>query len=163
MTTASVKPGDTLEYTINVANSAAAGTDTAAGVILRDPIPAGLTYAPGTIQIVSNPRTDASGDDTAEFDAGNNRVVARLGTGAGTSAGGSLAPGAASTVRFRATVDGSINAASAPAMPMIAVTSRPTTRSRLSQRAAGWVVPSSSRRMTPIRAGRPCRTCGAAL
>ena len=97
-----VEHGDILEYRINGTNT---GQDGAVSFVLRDPIPANTTYVAGSLQ-TANPgtlanRTDASGDDVAEFDSLNNRVVGRLGIGATASAGGRIAPGATYEMRFR--------------------------------------------------------------
>ncbi|MDW8425436.1 MAG: Ig-like domain-containing protein [Meiothermus sp.] len=99
-------PGDVLEYTIGFSNT---GQDGSINTIVRDPIPAGTTYQPGSLQILTGPnagaKTDAAGDDQAEFDSANNRVVFRLGTGATASAGGAFAPGEGTTLRFRVVVN----------------------------------------------------------
>lgn len=97
-------PGDVLLYSITTTNSSAPGTDAAVGVIVRDPIPNDTTYQAGSITTASTSRTDASGDDVAEFESGMNRVVARVGSGATATAGGRLAPGESATVTFRVTV-----------------------------------------------------------
>ena len=102
----SVAPGDILEYTIAYANS---GNDGALQTVLTDAIPANTTYVAGSLNIVAGPnagaKTDAAGDDQANLDTGNNRVVFRLGTGADASAGGRLAPGVSGSVRFRVRVN----------------------------------------------------------
>ncbi|HSN99144.1 MAG TPA: hypothetical protein VLS89_12705, partial [Candidatus Nanopelagicales bacterium] len=102
---AGVATGDILEYTIVVTNT---GDDAAANLVLTDPLPTGVTYMPGTLEIVSGPnqgaKTDAAGDDQAEYD-GAGTVTFRLGTGAGAAQGGTLAVGESTTVRFRVTVD----------------------------------------------------------
>jgi uncharacterized repeat protein (TIGR01451 family) len=102
----SVRPGDVLEYTLTFRNT---GNDGAINVVARDTLPANTTYVPGSLVVVSGANTgaksDAAGDDQAEYDAANRRVVFRIGTGATAAAGGSLVPTAASSVRFRATVN----------------------------------------------------------
>jgi large repetitive protein len=99
-------PGDVIEYTVTVNNS---GQDSANNVVLRDVIPANTTYVPGSLRITSGAntgvKTDVAGDDQAEFDAPNNRVVFRLGTGANAASGGSLAPNAATTITFRVQIN----------------------------------------------------------
>ncbi len=84
-------PGDRLAYTINVNNT---GQDPADEVVLTDVVPPGTLYVPGSLEVVSGPnsglKTDAAGDDQAEFLTGPPRVVFRLGTGASGSAGGLL-------------------------------------------------------------------------
>lgn len=103
-----VEPGDVLEYIDTVAvNSGEAATK----FLLLDPIPGGTTYIPGSLQVVSGAnagaKSDAAGDDQAEYDPATNRVVFRLGTGATATSGGTVAVGEAATVRFRVRVDAS--------------------------------------------------------
>jgi uncharacterized repeat protein (TIGR01451 family)/MYXO-CTERM domain-containing protein len=96
-----VTDGDFIEYTITVTNT---GADAAEDVVLYDAIPALTTYVPGSLTIVSGAgagaKTDAAGDDRAEFDASAGEVVFRLGSGANAFNGGTLAPSASTTVRF---------------------------------------------------------------
>ena len=91
--------GETLTYSVAVQN---AGQDGAVGTIFSDPIPAGAVFVPGSIRLNGALVSDASGDDLGEFVGG--RVVVRLGTGATAGTGGTLAPGASTTVSFQATV-----------------------------------------------------------
>lgn len=102
-------PGDLLEYTVSSTNS---GNDTSVLNVLRDVIPVGTTYEPNTLVVVSGANTgaksDAAGDDQAEFDAGNNRVVFRLGTGANAATGGSILPTESFGVRFRVRVNANV-------------------------------------------------------
>jgi uncharacterized repeat protein (TIGR01451 family) len=100
-------PGDTLEYTIDFRNQ---GKDGAIRVVASDPIPAGLNYVPGSIQILQDdgapahvgPKTDATDADIAEFNAGqgpNGTLHFRVGAGATGGVapppvqGGTLLPG----------------------------------------------------------------------
>ncbi len=103
-----VLPGDILEYTLSFTNT---GQDGATNVVLTDPIPAYTQYVPGSLVVVSNalgaptgPMTDAPGDDIAEYDSANNRVVFRLGTGANATSGGLIPPTQGAEVRFRVQV-----------------------------------------------------------
>src|SRR5262249_2703728 len=93
--------GDVLEYTLTFANT---GLDPASGVLGIDPVPPGTTFEPGSIEILSGAnagvQTDASGDDPAEFEPAQQRVRFRLGTGASSTLGGTLAPGESNTLRF---------------------------------------------------------------
>ncbi|MFZ5443974.1 MAG: Ig-like domain-containing protein, partial [Myxococcota bacterium] len=102
----SVVPGDVLEYRITGSNS---GTDTARDVVLTDALPTGLTFAPGTITLVSGgvtgAKTDATGDDQGDWTAATRTVTVRLGSGATATAGGAIAVGGSFEVRFRVTVD----------------------------------------------------------
>ncbi|WP_337843842.1 hypothetical protein [Thermus sp.] len=100
--------GDILEYTISFTNT---GGDGATNVVVVDPIPPSTQYEPGSLQVVQNAPsaptgafTDAPGDDIAEYDSTNNRVVFRLGTGANASQGGLILPTQGATVRFRVRV-----------------------------------------------------------
>ena len=117
-----VKPGETLEYTIKFGNT---GQDGAIRVVLTDPIPAGTTYLPGSLRVhrddglgisSATPRSDGSGDDQAEFDTGNNRVVFRVGSGANATTGGMLAQNQQVDLRFRVTV----NAGAGPTLTNVA-------------------------------------------
>ncbi|MFO0907667.1 MAG: SdrD B-like domain-containing protein [Isosphaeraceae bacterium] len=101
------RPGDVLEYTLIVQNQ---GGEPAQSLVVSDVIPAGTTYVSGSLEATFGmgtlgARTDALGDDTAEFDTLNNRVVFRVGTGATDTTGGSLDLGESSTIRFRVQVD----------------------------------------------------------
>lgn len=107
--------GDILEYTLSFSNT---GLDGATNVILRDPIPAGTQYVPGSLQVVTNATgaptgtfTDAAGDDIAEYSAACSELSGspacvrfRLGTGANASSGGLILPTQGATVRFRVQV-----------------------------------------------------------
>lgn len=99
-------PGDILEYTITITNT---GTDAAVNTSLVDTLPAGITYVPGSLEIVSGAnagaKTDAAGDDQAEYDAANRRVVVRLGDSSTNAIGGTLDVGASTSVRFQAQLD----------------------------------------------------------
>jgi uncharacterized repeat protein (TIGR01451 family) len=101
-----VGTGDILEYTIAYGNT---GNDGALQVVVTDAIPANTTYVPGSLQVVAGPnagaKTDAVGDDQANFDSANNRVVFRLGTGANGLVGGTLSPGTSGSLRFRVQVN----------------------------------------------------------
>ena len=102
-----VLPGDVLEYELTFGNT---GQDPAIEVILRDTLPANTTYVPNSIVITgganAGAKTDAAGDDQAEYVAASNQVVIRAGVGANATAGGKVTPGDAFTVvRFRVTVN----------------------------------------------------------
>ena len=95
------RPGDTLQYSLTFDNN---GLDAAEKSVLRDPIPAGTAYVPGSINIISGAnagaKTDVAGDDQAEFDGAKNQVVVRLGNGADASNGGTLHPGDSTSLSF---------------------------------------------------------------
>lgn len=100
-------PGDTVRYNIAISNATGDG---AVDLRLIDTIPAGTRYAAGSLQINAGmspvgPRTDAAGDDIAEFDATGNRVVFRLGSGANATSGGLIRPGESVLLRYQVVVN----------------------------------------------------------
>ncbi|WP_437674755.1 DUF3344 domain-containing protein [Sorangium sp. So ce131] len=98
--------GDVIEYRIKALNS---GNDDAVDVVLTDPLPAGVTFVPGSLEIVDGPgagkQTDTVGDDLGEYDAQTRTVRFRLGDGAEPEKGGGITSGKSVTVRFSVTVD----------------------------------------------------------
>lgn len=91
-------PGDSLRYNINYTNQ---GNDSSVNTIIIDNLPTGTAFVPGSIRIGGVARTDAAGDDQAEYDFANNRIVFRIGVGATAAAGGRIGPGVSSTVDFK--------------------------------------------------------------
>lgn len=106
--------GDVLRWTVTMSNT---GLDTATNLTVTDPLPAQVTYSPGTLKIVTGAntgnKTDASGDDVAEYVSGSNQVVFRLGTGATSSAGGNLPYGASTSFTFDTIVNSGLPAGTA--------------------------------------------------
>jgi uncharacterized repeat protein (TIGR01451 family) len=94
--------GDTLRYSATFTNS---GEDGATQIVATDRIPTGTTFVPDSISVDGAPQTDAAGNDPAEFDGANGRVVFRLGAGANATQGGSLALGESATFTFDVTVN----------------------------------------------------------
>lgn len=99
-------PGDTLEYTIATRNS---GNDTGKNVVVTDVLPAGLSFVAGSLEITAGAnlgvKTDMAGDDQGEYVVGTRAVTVRLGSGANTTQGGTLAADETATFRFRVTID----------------------------------------------------------
>lgn len=100
-------PGDEVEYSLILANS---GSDTATEVRVSDPLPAGVTYLDGSLQILTGAnagaKTDAGGDDQAEYDTSSRTITFRLGQGATATAGGTVPVGEqAMKLRFRARIN----------------------------------------------------------
>jgi uncharacterized repeat protein (TIGR01451 family) len=99
-------PGDELEYEIDVINR---GTDASVQTLLRDALPAGVSYVPNSIAIMSGvgagDKTDDSADDEAEYDASTRTIVVRIGERASASAGGSFTIGESATLTFHVTID----------------------------------------------------------
>jgi len=102
----SYSPGDTVEYRITVRNT---GTDNGVSTVVTDPLPQGVTYVPGSLQVVSGPntgaKTDAAGDDQAEYDQGANRVTFRVGMGANAVQGGAVPLNQETVVSFRVAIN----------------------------------------------------------
>lgn len=122
-----VQPGDVLTYTIHFNNS---GQDGATNVLLTDPIPAGTTYVPGSLRVLTNDTnnggatnggtigamTDAADGDVGEFTGSS--AVFRLGIndstwdgGTGLSNGGMISAGHAGSFSFQVTVNADVTAA----------------------------------------------------
>ncbi len=105
-------PGDEIEYRIRFDNT---GQDPAENAAIRDEIPVGTTYVPGSLRVLADTgtlgaMTDAAGDDNARYDAADNQVVFNVGTGATAGVGGQVDPltagGQAHEVAFRVKVNG---------------------------------------------------------
>ncbi|HTF06173.1 MAG TPA: gliding motility-associated C-terminal domain-containing protein [Bacteroidia bacterium] len=104
----SVLPGDILEYTVVGKNI---GSDPSVNTFMTDTLEYNAVYVPGSLSIISGPnigaKTDAAGDDQAEYIAAQRVLRVRAGTGANAVSGGQMnnSPlGIDSTVfRFRAT------------------------------------------------------------
>jgi uncharacterized repeat protein (TIGR01451 family) len=98
--------GDELVYTVSVENT---GLDAAVETHVRDTIPEGTNYVPGSLQVLAGAgagvKTDAAGDDQAEYEAEGRVVHFRVGVGADAEHGGRLAVGASTTIRFRVRID----------------------------------------------------------
>jgi uncharacterized repeat protein (TIGR01451 family) len=99
-------PGEELEYELSIRNN---GSDASSGSIVRDRLPTGVSFVPGSLAVVSGAdsgsKTDQAGDDQAEYDSATRSVIVRVGTSATGSTGGSIAVGQSSVVRFRVKVD----------------------------------------------------------
>ncbi len=95
---AALVPGDSVKYTINYSN---VGNDTSINSVIIDNIPAATSFIPGSIKINGVTKTDIAGDDEAEFDLMNNRVVYRIGLGANIASGGQIPHGASGNVEFK--------------------------------------------------------------
>jgi uncharacterized repeat protein (TIGR01451 family) len=103
---ADAQAGDVLTYEISARNN---GVDAAVNTSLFDPLPAGTTFVPGSLSITSGAnaggKSDAPGDDQAEYDPAARAVVFRLGTNATAAQGGRLAVDESTSIRFQVTVD----------------------------------------------------------
>lgn len=95
-----VRPGDTVTFTSTTKNI---GDDEGTGIVIRHPLPDGMSYVPGSIVFVSGPeasqngpKSDKPSDDQAEVVTdpmtGKPVLVIRIGKGANGNQGGSLSP-----------------------------------------------------------------------
>jgi len=102
--------GEILTYTLKGANN---GIGSANNIVLRDTLPNTVTYKPGSLKVISAPgvasglKTDNAGDDIAEYlvNGPTKSVVFRIGTGATSVAGGTLAANETYEVQFQVTVN----------------------------------------------------------
>lgn len=86
-----VQPGDILEYTVTGKNI---GSDPSVNTFITDTLERNADYVPGSLQISYGPnlgaKTDAAGDDQAEYIAASRVIKVRAGTGANSTAGGTM-------------------------------------------------------------------------
>ncbi len=107
------RPGDEVTYSVAVANT---GNDDAEIIVITDPLPPEVTYIPNSIVVVSGPnagpKTDAVGDDQADFQG--TQIVFRAGVGADGTDGGTLessptpTPTSATELQFRVRINDDI-------------------------------------------------------
>ncbi|MBX3193617.1 MAG: hypothetical protein R2717_03185 [Schumannella sp.] len=93
--------GDTVRYVTTITNGGGAA---AAASVAKIVLPANLTLVNGSIKVGSATQSDASGDDLAEYVSGSRQIVARVGAGATTSAGGWVSNGTPVTVTYDAVI-----------------------------------------------------------
>lgn len=79
--------GDTLLVTSQIRNT---GTDAATSVRADNALPAYFKYVPNSITVNGLAKSDAGGDDEANYDSGIRTVIARIGTGSSPSSGGNV-------------------------------------------------------------------------
>ena len=92
-----LQPGDALRYRVDYTNT---GNDASTATTITDNIPLGSTYKANSLKIGGVVKTDIAGDDEAEYDFINNRVIFRIGTGANTLSGGEVAANASGNIQF---------------------------------------------------------------
>ena len=105
-----VEVNEILTYTLKGKN---AGSGNANGIVIIDTLPNTVTYLPNSLKVISSPgilagtKTDVANDDVAEFiSAGSYKVVVfRIGTGANSTTGGTLAENESYELQFQVTVN----------------------------------------------------------
>ncbi|MDB5198966.1 MAG: hypothetical protein JWO92_929 [Chitinophagaceae bacterium] len=118
--------GEVLTYNLKGVNT---GAGNANKVLITDTLPNTVTYLPTSLRVISSPgitsgfKTDAAGDDIAEFilNGAIQTVQFRLGTGANSIDGGVLAANETYEVEFKVTVN---NPGSGRPVPSIINTAR---------------------------------------
>lgn len=87
----SVLPGDIIEYTVKGMNI---GSDPSVNTFITDTLERNVVYVPGSLQITYGPnagaKSDAAGDDQAEYIAASRVIRVRAGTGANAVTGGQM-------------------------------------------------------------------------
>lgn len=101
-----MEPGDTIQYTITLANSAAVP---ASGVVLTDAVPAGTAYVPGSTTLNGSAVADAA-SGVSPLSSGM-PVVSSNSTG--TSSSGSFAANGTGTVTFNVKVNAGVTSGTA--------------------------------------------------
>jgi uncharacterized repeat protein (TIGR01451 family) len=104
----STRAGDVLEYTLTARNS---GEDASIQTVLRDPLPTGVEFVPGSLKKEVGASlvdlTDGADTDDGEYDAATHTLRVRLGTGVTNHpnpVGGRMAIGDTAKVVFRVKV-----------------------------------------------------------
>ena len=101
---------EVLTYTLTGGNN---GPGNANSVVITDTLPSTVTYLPNSLQMIDAPgvtpgiQSDIAGDDMAEYISnGLYRTIRfRIGTGATSNSGGTLAPNETYKVQFKVTVN----------------------------------------------------------
>jgi fimbrial isopeptide formation D2 family protein/uncharacterized repeat protein (TIGR01451 family) len=104
-----LKPGDLITYTITLTNS---GSSDGTVVTVTDPLPANVTYLPGSLKVSVNGaafavKTDAADNDGVKYDTGTRSVIAPDGPALSLPAGQTWA------VQFQATLNAGTSSGSA--------------------------------------------------
>ncbi|MDB5277912.1 MAG: hypothetical protein JWR61_2867 [Ferruginibacter sp.] len=102
------EPGEVLTYKLKGNNISSFN---ALAVILKDSLPSTVTYVSNSLMvnygtgITAGLKTDAADSDIAEYDAASNTITFRVGTGADSFSGGSVAPADSFEVQFQVIVN----------------------------------------------------------
>ncbi|EGO2611521.1 isopeptide-forming domain-containing fimbrial protein [Enterococcus faecalis] len=102
------KVGETITYRVSLKNTKA--DSEAINSVSKDALDGRLNYLPGSLKIISGPnsgeKTDASGDDQAEYDETNKQIIVRVGNDATATQGGSYKADTAETIyEFKAQIN----------------------------------------------------------
>ncbi|MDN3094132.1 isopeptide-forming domain-containing fimbrial protein [Enterococcus faecalis] len=102
------KVGETITYRVSLKNTKA--DSEAINSVSKDALDGRLNYLPGSLKIISGPnsgeKTDALGDDQAEYDETNKQIIVRVGNDATATQGGSYKADTAETIyEFKAQIN----------------------------------------------------------
>ncbi len=117
--------GETLTYIIKGKNF---GVGNSTSIVLTDSLPTTLIFVPNSLKVNYCPgitagiKTDAAGDDIADYNASTKTIKFRLGNSASNMAGGSLAPLDSFEVEFKATFNPVANGVAPPVINVARVT-----------------------------------------
>ena len=104
------------------------GVGNTTSVVVTDSLPSTMVFVSNSLKVNYCPgvtdgiKTDASGDDIAEFNASTKTIKFRLGNSASSSTGGSLAPLDSFEVEFKATFNPVANGVAPPVINVARVT-----------------------------------------
>ncbi|WBU39146.1 RICIN domain-containing protein [Homoserinibacter sp. YIM 151385] len=108
--------GDVVEYTETVTNE---GSSPGLWSTYAFPLPAGVELVSSSISINGTSRTAAADSDPVDYASGSRTLTARLGAGATSSQGGSIAQGTTIVLRYRATIQASAAERTVPHAPSV--------------------------------------------
>ena len=117
--------GETLTYKIKGKNYGAGNTT---AVVLTDSLTSTMIFVPNSLKVIYCPgvtagiKTDAGGDDIADYNGLTKTIKFRLGNSASNLAGGSLAPLDSFEVEFKATFNPVANGVAPPVINVARVT-----------------------------------------
>ncbi len=117
--------GETLTFKIKGKNWGAGNTT---AVVLTDSLPSTMIFVSNSLQVIYSPgvtagiKTDAGGDDIADYNGLTKTIKFRLGNSASNLAGGSLAPLDSFEVEFKATFNPVANGVAPPVINVARVT-----------------------------------------
>jgi len=117
--------GETLTFKIKGKNWGAGNTT---AVVLTDSLPSTMIFVSNSLKVIYSPgvtagiKTDAGGDDIADYNGLTKTIKFRLGNSASNLAGGSLAPLDSFEVEFKATFNPVANGVAPPVINVARVT-----------------------------------------
>ncbi|MET0147209.1 MAG: fibronectin type III domain-containing protein, partial [Ilumatobacteraceae bacterium] len=93
--------GDLVQYTTTVNNI---GSSLASNSTYTFAVPAGVEFVANSVRIDGVAKSDSAGDDQVDYASASRTITARLGMGATSSVGGSIAQGTSSVITYQARI-----------------------------------------------------------